>query len=486
MKPNFLWGGSISAAQCEGAWNVDGKSPVEIDYATVASNDSMRTISYVTETGVNGIAGNFGLGMPEYAKRIEVDGEYYSNRNGIDFYNNYKEDILLFAEMGFKSLNLSISWARIYPCGIEKGINWEGVEFYRSVLLELKKYNIEPICTLFKYDMPVYFEEQLGGWKNKKLIDEFLAFAKVCFEEYKDLVKYWITFNEINVDIILQGVILGIENNISSAFVRVHHQLLASAKAVKMAHQINPEYKIGCMICSMITYPLTPNPKDILAVQKKMQDIFWYCGDVMVRGNYPTYSSRIWKENNVELAISLDDEKVLREGKVDFYAFSYYSSSALTAQKSELSVTGNMSSGIENPYLEKSEWGWTMDPDGLKYALHEIYDRYQIPLLIVENGLGARDTLNDDGTVHDDYRINYLRTHIQKVIEACGEGVDLIGYNSWGCIDLIAASTGQISKRYGYIYVDIDDNGNGTYERYRKDSFYWYKKVIESNGKNLD
>lgn len=474
----FLWGGGTSAAQFEGAWDEDGKSPVEVDYCTLGSPHKMRTVYFKNADGEIEETEMFTL-LPKGATYILKEDMHYTNHKGTDFYHHYKEDIALLAEMGFKTFNLTISWARIYPYGKKNGINKKGIEFYRNVLTECKKYNIEPIVTMYKYDMPTYYVTEMNGWMNRDLIDEYVSFCKVCFEEYKELVKYWVTFNEINV-------LLLANNSAQSNFQQLHHQYVAAAKAVQLAHKINPEYKVGCMIAVGVSqYPMTPDPKDILGNQKSLQEFFYYSCDVMVRGEYPYYAKRIWDEKGIELNIKEEDYKTLKEGTADFIAFSYYSSGTFTTHEYEKGVTGNLSTGPKNPYVKESEWGWTIDPEGLKYSLHELYARYQLPLFIIENGLGAIDMLEADGSVHDPYRIEYLREHIRCMKEAVEEGVDLFGYTTWGCIDLVALTTGQVSKRYGFIYVDVDDEGNGTYNRYKKDSFYWYKKVIETNGEEL-
>lgn len=482
---DFLWGGDISAAQCEGAWNEGGKSPVEVDFMTLGAAKRSRQVTYRMEDGSYGyVDAMITAKLPKGAKYATIDGEVYPNRTGIDFYHHYKEDIGYFGKMGFKALNLSISWARIYPYGAKSGVNKEGVEYYRSVLEECRKNGIEPIVTLYKYDMPVYFIDEMGGWSNRQLIDEFVEFARVCFTEYKDLVKYWITFNEINILLLLVGAADNEQR--SRNFTELHHQLVAAANAVKLAHEINPENKVGSMNVGMVNYPLTCDPEDILLCQKKMQDGIFYSADVQARGAYPSFAKRIWKENGVELNITEEDKKILKEGKADYFAFSYYNTNCVTTHKDvEDSVLGNISIGKQNPYLSASDWGWQIDPTGLKYYLHELYDRYQMPLLIVENGMGAYDKLEEDGSVHDPYHVEYMRAHIVKMKEAVEEGVDLIGYTMWSCIDLCAASTGEVSKRYGFIYVDVDDQGNGTFKRYKKDSFDWYKKVIASNGEDL-
>ena len=480
----FLWGGGTSAAQYEGGWNEGGKSPVAVDFANVGSSQALRLSAFVNEKGEVSYGNPFSV-LPEGCKYVLNEGQHYTNHKATDFYHRYNEDIALFAEMGFKTLNLSVSWARIYPYGFENGVNKEGVEFYLNVFKECKKHHIEPLVTLYKYDMPVYFEEKYHGWNNRIMIDEFAQFAKTCFIEFKDYVTYWVTFNEINIlqiDFIMK---LGNTTH-QSNYTQIHHQIVAAARAVKIAHEVNPKNQVGCMIAGMFNYPFTCDPKDVMLSQKNMRELFFYSADAMVKGTYPYYAKKMWDDLDIQLQVTDQDKQDMLYGKSDFIAFSYYMSGVVTTHKNEQEVVeGNLIGGIKNPYLKYSEWGWAMDPDGLKYALHEIYSRLNIPMFIIENGLGAKDILTEDKKVHDDYRIDYLRNHIQGVKEAVEEGVDLIGYTTWGCIDLVAASTGQVSKRYGFIYVDVDDEGRGTYDRYRKDSFDWYKRVIASNGEDL-
>jgi 6-phospho-beta-glucosidase len=480
----FLWGGDISAAQCEGAWNEGGKSPIEVDFMLSGSKDKLRQVTYQNKDGSFGKQpATITSKLPEGAKYAIIEGEYYPNHKGVDHYHYMEEDIALFAEMGFKALNLSISWARIFPRGIKNGVNQEGLDFYRRELEECRKYDIEPIVTLYKYDMPVYFIEEMGGWENKLLIDEFVAFAQVVMEYYKDLVHYWITFNEINIMLLASADLGGHSKQI--AFQELHHQLLASAKVVELGHTISSRFKIGSMNAGMLDYPLTCSPEDALETQKAMQEGLFYSGDVQVRGHYPSYATRIWKQHDVTLNITAEDRESLQNGKVDFFAISYYMTNCRTTHSDVEMSGGNLTSGAKNPYLEQSDWGWQIDSLGLKNALHMLYDRYQIPLLIVENGIGTYDTLENEGEIHDQAHIEYLAKHIAKMKEAIEEGVDLLGYTMWSAIDLCAASTGEVSKRYGFIYVDIDDFGNGTLQRYKKDSFYWYQKVITTNGGDL-
>ncbi|MDQ0362062.1 family 1 glycosylhydrolase [Breznakia pachnodae] len=480
----FLWGGSISAAQVEGAWNEGGKAPVQVDYAAAGSASKNRKVYYQNDNGSKGSV-PITSHIPKDAEYKLFDDIHYTNHVGSDFYHTYKEDIALFAEMGFTTFNTTISWARIYPNGTKGGLNKEGVEFYHNVFKECRKYNIDPVITLYKYDEPIYFEKEYGGWTNRSMIDEFVAFANVCFEEYGQYINKWITFNEINVHLIFTQV--GFNTMVNQIkYEELHNQMVAAAKAVKLAHEIDSNMKVGCMIAGLCDYPFTCDPKDVLEAQKYFQDNFAYCADTMLRGYYPSYAKRIWNEKGVDLKISDEDKMILMEGQSDFISFSYYMSLCVTTHKDEGEVgKGNVFIGTKNPYLEYSDWGWAMDPVGFKYFLHLLNDRYQKPLFVVENGLGAYDKLSDDGKIHDDYRIKYLKDHITSMKEAVEEGVNLFGYTTWGCLDLVSFSTGQMDKRYGFIYVDMDDKGNGNLRRIRKDSFYWYQKVIESNGEIL-
>ena len=483
---NFLWGGDISANQAEGAWNEGGKSPNESDYTTVGTKDRPRMIFFQNPDGSVGQTPMFRRDIPAGARYILKDGEYYPNHRASDFYHHYREDIAWFAEMGFKALNLTISWARILPNGVKGGPNQEGIDFYRSVLTELKEKEIEPIVHLYKYDMPAFYVEQVGGWAARSMIEEFRTFSKICFEEFGDLVTYWNTFNEINI-LQVMAYMQRDPVRIQRFYQELHHQLVASAEVTAMGHEMNPNFKIGCMVSGIVPYPLTCDPKDQLLCQSSQQTLFFYAADVFVRGRYPSYAKRVWRDLGITLEITTEDLEALRRGTVDFLSFSYYMSLVISTHEDDghEKSDGNLVTGLRNPYLDYSEWNWAVDPDGLKYFLHQMYDRYQIPLLNIENGLGAADVLEEDGTVHDPYRIDYHRRHVLAMSEAIDEGVDLIGYTTWGCLDLIAFSTGEMSKRYGFIYVDADDFGNGSYRRYKKDSFYWYKKVCESNGEVL-
>lgn len=487
---NFLWGGATAANQVEGGWNEDGKLDSTADHYVLGSRKEARL----------------------YTAEIDEDKYHYPSHKAADFYHHWKEDIALFAEMGFKMYRFSINWPRIFPKGDENEPNQDGINFYRNVLEELKKYSIEPLVTISHYELPYYLSVTYDGWLNRKTIDFYLNFCRVLFTEYKDLVKYWITFNEINTAILESGFIsLGVHSmnyknlgagvingkvekpdpvkvheDLEKKYNALHYQLLASAKAVVLGHSINPDFKIGCMIAGVTKYPYSCNPDDMLLSTQTRQATFFYPSDVQCRGAYGAYAKRLWKDNNIVMDIQEGDAEILKSGCVDFYSFSYYSTGCVCSDATRPKSAGNMVFGVTNPYLKSSEWGWQIDPVGLRYFLNEIHDRYNLPIIIAENGLGAIDKLEDDGTVHDAYRIAYLREHIKAMGEAIEDGVQLIGYTSWGCIDLAAASTGEMLKRYGYIYVDTDDYGKGTFKRYRKDSFYWYKKVIASCGEDLD
>lgn len=472
----FLWGGAVAANQCEGAWNVDGKGESIPDHCTNGSHTVPKDVT------------------------IDIKPDrLYPSHEAIDFYHHYKEDIALFAEMGFKTFRFSISWTRIFPTGEEKEPNEAGLKFYENVIDECRKFNIEPLITISHYDMPYHLAQKYNGWYSKELIDLFLNLCKVIFDRYKDKVTYWLAFNEINAGTMKNGAVLslgtvqdyegpmiGVKDEPQIRFQALHHQLVANALAVKYAHDNYPNFKMGNMITFLASYPLTCHPDDMLATQYHMQIINWLCGDVQVRGVYPFFAQRYFRENNITLIKGENDDQILREGTVDFYTFSYYMSSCETVGKDVAQVEGNIMGGAKNPYLKASDWGWQIDPKGLRWVLNEVYGRYGIPMMVVENGLGAYDKLEENNIVHDSYRIDYIRQHIEQMKLALEDGVDLIGYTPWGCIDLVSATTGEMAKRYGFIYVDKYDDGTGTLNRYKKDSFYWYKNVIQSNGEDLE
>lgn len=482
---DFFWGGATAAAQCEGAWDADGRGMTRLDVTTGGTAHSPRMITYLDRDGKKKKASMRGFKLPEGAHYAVFDDEFYPCHDGIDFYHHYKEDIALLKEMGFKMFRMSVSWSRIYPTGEEDKPNQAGLDFYRNVFLELKKNGIEPLVSIWHFDTPLALEEKYGDWSDRRYIDLYETYARTLFNEYKGLVRYWLTFNEINntINFLPEDAP---DEVYREAYQHLHYKFVASAKAVKAGHEIDPENRIGCMICGITYYPSTCDPKDILLNHWKWEKGIFYCGDVQCMGKYPAYAKRLWDQHHVKLDATEEDMEALKNGTVDLYTFSYYMSQSVTTHENNDIVSGNMSSGVRNPYLTYSDWGWALDPDGLQYYLELMYDRYGLPLMVVENGLGAKDVVEEDGSIHDSYRIDYYREHIKAMQKAIKNGVDLIGYTTWGCMDLVSASTGEMKKRYGFIYVDKQDDGTGTLKRTRKDSFYWYKKVIESNGEDLE
>lgn len=480
---DFLWGGAVAANQCEGAFLEDGKGLSIADMMLGGNVETPRT----------------------FCPYILKD-HFYPSHMGIDFYHRYKEDIKLFAEMGFKSFRTSINWARIYPNGDDEYPNEAGLAFYDDVFDELKKYDIEPIVTLCHYEIPWAMAQKYGGFYNRKSIDLFVKYAKTCFERYKDKVKFWITFNEINAGTIDKGrynglgLIEDIDLNRKEPIYKtdlldvpqkrweaLHNEFVASAKAVIEGHKINPDFMIGCMICHITWYPLTCNPLDELAAQKQDMMFNDFCGDVQVNGKYNPIALRQLEKEGIDLSfITTKDKEILKKGTVDMYTFSYYMSNCISVDPNAEKIKGNLQGGIKNPYLKVSDWGWQIDPQGLKWTLIKLASRYpDVPIMIVENGFGAVDKVEKDGSIHDPYRIEYLKEHIKAMLEAIDNGVPLIGYTTWGCIDIVSLGTGEFHKRYGFIYVDKHDDGTGTMERKKKDSFFWYKHVIETNGEEL-
>ncbi|TDU15792.1 MULTISPECIES: glycoside hydrolase family 1 protein [Bacillus] len=480
FSDNFLWGGATAANQIEGAYLEGGKGLSTSDFAAYKDPYAQGKVNNFT----------FDVSSAELNKYKEnPDAFDFPKRRGIDFYHRYEEDIALFAEMGFKVFRLSISWARIFPTGLEDKPNEEGLAFYDKVFDECAKYGIEPLVTMSHYEMPITLTEKYNGWMSRELVPLFEKYARAILERYKNKVKYWITFNEMNMNLnslytgagILEDLV---DHKLQAAYQASHHQFVASALTVKAAKEIIPDVQIGCMINQIEAYAKTTKPEDQLQAVKSNQLNMFY-PDVQARGEYPTYMVKYFADNQIKLDIKEQDEQILKEGTVDFVAISYYMSHVAEAREDAAELAGTFDSPIKNEHLELSQWDWPIDPMGLRISLIKLYDRYQKPLFVCENGLGARDTLTQDGKVHDDYRIDYLKKHIEQMKEAVKEGVDLMGYTPWGCIDLISCGTSQMTKRYGLIYVDQDDQGNGTLNRYRKDSFFWYKNVIASNGEDL-
>ncbi|WP_144683235.1 6-phospho-beta-glucosidase BglA [Bacillus altitudinis] len=476
LPKDFLWGGALAAHQFEGGWNAAGKGPSVVDVMTAGAHGVPRQI---TET-------------------IE-EGTFYPNHEAIDFYHRYKEDIAMFAEMGLKCLRTSIGWSRIFPKGDEEEPNEAGLQFYDDVFDELIKHGIEPVITLSHFEMPLHLAREYGGFRSRKVAEYFAKFAEVCFNRYKNKVTYWMTFNEINNKMDVNNPLFlwtnsGVsvkegENAKEVMYQAGHHELLASAWAVAKGKEINPSFQIGAMVSHVPIYPYSSNPEDVMLAEEYMRQRYFF-PDVQVRGYYPSYALKEFEREGYHIPFEEGDEESLRKGKVDYLGFSYYMSTtvksdAVSDHNGDI-VNGALPHGVENPYIKSSDWGWSIDPTGLRYTLNRFYDRYQIPLFIVENGFGAIDQVEEDGSIHDPERIQYLASHIQALKKAVEyDGVDLIGYTPWGIIDIVSFTTGEMKKRYGMIYVDRDNKGNGSMKRLKKDSFTWYQNVIATNGEEV-
>ncbi|MGN1343283.1 MAG: family 1 glycosylhydrolase [Traorella sp.] len=472
----FLWGGATAANQYEGGYLEGGRGLATSDVITGGSHTVTRQYSYEEDGQIHYV--NIDENLSPNAIGCIDQTHYYPSHEATDFYHYYKEDISLFAEMKFNCFRMSISWTRIFPNGIEDEPNEEGIKFYKNVFEELKEKGIEPLVTLNHFDMPLYLANQYDGWYSRKTIECFEKFVRVCFKEYKGLVKYWLTINEINT--LKHWDVLGVrEINDQKFYQAMHHIFLASALAVRIGHEIDPNNQIGMMVAYEVAYPENCQPDSYLKnIQNQQRDVYFYC-DVQCRGYYPSYKLKEWENLNIHIEKQENDDEILKSGCVDFISFSYYYSK-LSRLTSEARIE-------PNPYLENTSWGWPIDPVGIRVACNELYDRYQLPLFVVENGLGAIDKIEKDGSIQDDYRIDYHKKHLQQLKKAINEdGICVMGYTTWGCIDIISAGTGEMKKRYGFIYVDKDDEGNGTLQRKKKKSFEWYKKTIECNGSNID
>lgn len=463
---NFLWGGAIAANQTEGAWDKDGRGISNIDLIPHGTKRQDIKLGY---------------------KKGELNqNEYYPSHTGIDFYHHYKEDIALLAEMGLKVFRTSISWSRIYPNGDEEMPNQAGINYYKDLFKACKQHGMELLVTLAHFDIPMSIVEKYNGWKNRETIDLYIKFAETCFNNFGEYVNYWIPFNEINV--VLHSPFSGgglyfddSENREEILYQAAHYMLVASAKAVRSCHRITPQAKIGCMIAGGSFYPYSCNPEDVWqSMNDERTNTFFV--DVQAKGKYPYYMDSFFKNKGINIEIDESDKEILKE-TVDFVAFSYYASRTSIADISRVEKNeGNVIVSAKNPYLKMSDWGWVIDPLGLRITMNQIYERFEKPLFVVENGLGAKDVIEADGTIQDDYRIDYMKQHIEAMYDGIQDGVPLLGYISWGIIDLVSASTGEMSKPYGMIYVDKDDAGSGSLERRKKKSFDWYKKVIQQNG----
>ena len=487
----FLWGGATSANQFEGGWNEGARGPSAADVITAGSHSSPRLVTWrkpdTGESGFTGLGFARAMEFPEGAVPAILDGVYYPSHVATDFYHHYPEDIALMAEMGFKTFRMSLSWSRIFPNGDDEVPNEEGLAFYDKVFDELISYGIEPLVTLSHYETPLNLSIKYGGWVNRKLIGFFERFATCVFNRYKGKVKYWLTFNEINIMNSCPFAAGGVMEATPQAKAQAsHHQFVASALAVKSAHIVSSEMMVGQMLAYQPTYAYTCDPADQLLLLEAQHKVLWYA-DVQTGGHYPSYRLKEMERQGIQLEMQEGDLDLLAKYPADFLSFSCYGSITRTTHTEGLSTAGgNFARGVSNPYLEENEWGWATDPACLRLALNALYDRYHKPLWVVENGIGWNDVVESDGSIHDEYRIDYLRQNIKSMGEAINiDGVDLMGYTMWGCIDLVSAGTGEMKKRYGFVYVDRDDAGNGTLRRSKKDSFEWYKKVIASNGSDL-
>ena len=472
LPKNFLWGGATAANQCEGGYLEGGKGPGTVD--VIPWGEARRAVM---------------MGTKDY-RTLPADA-YYPSREAIDMYHHWKEDIALMAEMGFRCYRFSFSWSRIFPTGEEEEPNEEGLRFYEDMIDEMLAQGIQPVVTICHFDVPLHLEQKYGSWRSRKLIDAYLRYCEAIFRRFREKVTYWMTFNEINMLMHLPFMGAGIsiregEDELQIKYQAAHNELVASALATRLAHEINPDFQIGCMLAAGQFYPYSCNPEDVWDALKKNQNNYFFI-DVQSRGAYPPYAKRFLKRKGIALEMGPEDEQILKENTVDFIAFSYYASRLTSADPNVgTSTGGNVIKSLRNPHLKVSEWGWQIDPLGLRITMISLYDRYQKQLFIVENGLGASDRVEADGTVQDDYRIAYLEAHIREMMKAVEEdGVELIGYTPWGWIDLVSASTGEMKKRYGFVYVDKDNAGNGTLKRSRKKSFWWYQKVIATNGECL-
>lgn len=468
---NFFWGGAIAANQSEGAYLEGGKGLCVADINRFNADVDIKKKS------------NEEITMEDINIALTDKEGYYPKRTGIDFYHRYKEDLNMLAETGMNSFRTSINWARIFPNGDESEPNEEGLQYYDELIDEIIKNGMEPLITVSHYEMPLHLAAEYNGWYNRKTIDFFVHYCEVLFNRYKDKVKYWILVNQINLITFESFNHLGIpadrvENLTEAKYQGAHHELVACARATRIAKEINPDMQIGMMLFDAISHPASSKPEDVLATVKRNQMEYFF-SDVLLRGYYPSYAYRFFEDNHINIVFGETDEEDLKN-TADFLTFSYYYTRISDAESVKKKNTAYI-----NPELPESDWGWSIDPIGLRTALNLYYDRYQLPIMITENGIGAYDQVDEDGQIHDDYRIDYLKKHIEQVKEAIADGVEVIGYYPWGPIDIVSCSSSEMSKRYGFIYVDKDDFGKGTLDRKRKDSFYWYQRVIASNGEDL-
>lgn len=465
MDNEFLWGVATAANQCEGGIEQRGKVLVDV-------------IPFGEQ--------RFGVMKGEICHNTLQNDTYFPGRQAINMAENYDTDIDLLIELGINAYRLSFSWSRIFPKGNEDKPNPSGLAFYDKIINKLLDNSIEPIVTICHFDLPLYLVEEFGGWGDRQVVDYYLNYCEVLFQHFKGRIKYWITFNEINMILHLPFLAAGLYVSDKSypleyIYQAAHHQLIASAKATKLSHEISKENNIGCMLAAGKVYSYSANPEDVwLALEKDRENYFFT--DVQVRGEYPTYAQKFFKRNDINLLIPEEDLLLLKEYTVDYISLSYYNSRCVSADASLATNSGNLFASVSNPFLETSQWGWPIDPLGFRITLNELYDRYQKPLFVVENGLGAIDSLDEHNEIDDTYRINYLSDHITALLKAKDEdGIPILGYTMWSGIDIISATGGQMSKRYGLIYVDMDDQGQGTLKRIPKASYRWYREMIREN-----
>lgn len=467
--PNdFMWGGSIAAHQCEGAWNRDGKGPAIMDFATQGSVDSQR----------------------EFTSKVLAD-KVYPSHDAIQFYDRYEEDIALFAEMGFTALRISIDWSRIYPNGDDNEPNQKGIDFYSKVIDCLISYNIEPIVTLYHFELPMNLVHKYGSWTNRKVIDFYLRYVETVMNEYKGRVKYWVTFNEMNhidpqteASDIFTYMIAGLKYSDmlkpKETLAQVGYNMtLAGVKACELGRRIDSSNIMGCVFGLTPVYPINSDPQIALdALLATDRD--YYQIDAMCKGSFPNYKILEYQKYGIEIGLHPEDKEFFKKGTLDFIGLNYYSSSVMMSEGNDSEKT--LFTAYQNPLLQQSKWGWAIDPVGLRYSVNHTYRKYNLPIMITENGLGALDIMDSNNLIHDEYRIDYIRDHLIELKKCClDDGIPVLGYLTWGPIDLVSATTGEMRKRYGFIYVDKNDDGTGSYKRYRKDSFYWYRDVIKNN-----
>ncbi|MCI4659381.1 glycoside hydrolase family 1 protein [Cryobacterium sp. ZS14-85] len=491
----FLWGVAFAANQVEGGFDEGGKGLSQADVIPFRVASDYVDITSLMEASAASIA--------QAVATPGTDG--YPKRRGSDFYHRWESDIDLFAEMGLKALRMSIAWSRIFPNGDDLEPNEEGLLFYERLFLRLREKGIAPVVTMSHYEMPLNLVTEYGGWTNRAVVGLFERYARTIATRYQGLVHYWLTFNEINTTVIEPytggGVIArepdpGVDPR-QASYQALHHQFVASASATRIVHDVDPSAQVGCMLARMSHYPASSDPADVVKAQFD-NNMNLFHSDVQVRGRYSGHVRRFWRDQGIDVRMEPGDDELLAANTVDFLSFSYYMSLVSSVAPEKYGATGgNLFSTIKNPHLSTTEWGWHLDPEGLRYVLNDLWDRYQVPLFIVENGLGATDVLTgspadptmgapDTRRVHDPYRIDYFVQHLRQVREAIADGVNLLGYTAWGGLDIVSASTSQMTKRYGVIYVDADDDGRGSFDRIRKDSFYWYKRLVDTNGEVLD